>query len=55
MLKMLQFNYDRKGLGAVGEGPLPVYTSCPSLKNEKAQTVENRQQVINNNESDYYN
>ena len=55
MLKMLQFNHDRKGLGAVGEGPLPVYTSCPSLKNEKPQAAENRHQVINNNESGYYN
>jgi uncharacterized protein (DUF3084 family) len=42
MLKMLQFNHDRKGFGAVGEGPLPVYTSCPGLKNQNAVAPDNR-------------
>ncbi len=27
MLKMLQFNHDRKEIGDVGS--LPIYTSCP--------------------------
>jgi len=48
MLKMLQFNYDRKGLGAVGEGPLPIYTSCPGLKNQTTYPQENHQQMTNN-------
>lgn len=35
MLKMLQFNHERKWMGALDEGLLPVYTSCPGLKNQK--------------------
>jgi len=54
MLKMLQFNHDRKGLGPVGEGPLPVYTSCPGLKNQHNIAPENRYQATNNNESALY-
>jgi hypothetical protein len=35
MLKMLQFNHDKRGLGIAGL--LPSYTSCPGLKNPMQQ------------------
>lgn len=35
MLKMLQFNHDKKGLGITGL--LPSYTSCPGLKQHNNQ------------------
>lgn len=33
MLKMLQFNHDKKGMGITGL--LPSYTSCPGLKSHQ--------------------
>ena len=33
MLKMLQFNHDKKGLGITGL--MPSYTSCPGLKSHQ--------------------
>ena len=58
MLKMLQFNHDRKGMGLMGEGPIPVYTSCPGLKNQMNNTqnnVQETQQPVANNDSAFYN
>ena len=58
MLKMLQFNHDRKGMGFMGEGPIPVYTSCPGLKNQMNNTqnnVQETQQPVANNDSAFYN
>ena len=45
MLKMLQFNHDRKGMRLMGEGPIPVYTSCPGLKNQMNNTQINVQET----------
>ena len=38
MLKMLQFNQDKKGLGIAGL--LPSYTSCPGLKSHQQPPQE---------------